>query len=91
VAGEERALALAGKETEVLALGLARDREPGPGRDLAHLGLRQLGEREAHQCERFRRERGEHVGLILGRVGGAGKQRPVAVVGDARVVAGREA
>ena len=40
-------LALAGEEAEVLALGLAGDGEAVAGGDLPHLGLGQLGEREA--------------------------------------------
>ena len=47
VAAEEAALALAGEEAEVLALGLAGDGEAVAGGDLPHLGLGQLGQREA--------------------------------------------
>ena len=87
VAGEERALAGAGEEAEVLRLALVGDGQPGRARDLAHLRLAQAAEREAHPRQRGRRERGEHVGLILGGVGGGAQQ---AVVADARVVAGGE-
>ena len=40
------------------------------GGQRAHLRLGQLAEREAQPRERRRRQRGEHVGLVLGRVGG---------------------
>ncbi len=76
-----------GQEAEVLGIGLARDRQALALGDLAHLRLRQLAEREAHARDRRRREPGEHVGLVLGRVGGSAQQ---AVLADARVVAGRE-
>ena len=57
VAREERALALAGEKAEVLALGLVGDREPGRGGELAHLGLGQLGEREAQAARSESRAR----------------------------------
>ena len=85
---EEGALSLAGQEAEVLALALGGDRQAGAGGQLAHLGLRQVGEREAKRGQRIRAERGEHVRLVLGRVGRRREQRPGAVVDDARVVAG---
>ena len=88
---EERALADAGEKAEVLALGRRRDREPGGGGDLAHLRLGQVGEREAKPRERARRERREHVGLVLGGIGRSDEQRPLRVLGDARVMTGREA
>src|SRR5205823_11034161 len=47
MAGEERTLALAGEEAEILALALAGHLEPGGGGELADAGLRQLGEWEA--------------------------------------------
>ena len=47
------------------------------------------GKREP--AEQRRRQRREHVALVLGLVGGGGEQRPVAVLDDARVVAGDEA
>ena len=71
VAAQELALALAREEAEVLALGPAGDLEPRRGRELAHLGLGQLAEREAQPRERGGPQRGEHVGLVLGRVGRA--------------------
>ena len=76
VAGEEGALALAGEKAQVLALGLARHRQPRAGGELAHLGLGELGEREAKARERFRSQSREHVGLILGGVGGGAQQGP---------------
>ena len=48
MAAEELALALTGEEAEVLALGAACDRQPPARRDLAHLRLGQLPEREAN-------------------------------------------
>ena len=90
MAGEERALALAGEEAEVLALALGGHRQARGGGELAHLGLRQVGEREAQPLERRGSQRREHVGLVLGGVGGRGEQRALAVVDDPRVVAGRE-
>ncbi len=58
--------------------------------DLPDLGLGQLAEREPHPRERLRRQRGEHVRLILCGVCGDAQQRArgVAGFGDPRVVAG---
>ena len=88
VAGEEALLALPGEEAEVLALGLFRDREAVTLGDLPHLRLAEMGEREAEPPQQLRRQRREHVALVLGVVVGGGQQRPVAVVDDPRVVAG---
>ena len=60
------------------------------GGDLPHLGLGQLGEREAQPPEQVGGQRRQHVALILGLVDRRGEQRPVAVVDDPRVVAGDE-
>ena len=88
VAPQESGLALAGEEAEVLALGLAGDREFVAGCDLPHLGLGQLGQRETEPRQHRRRQAGEHVALVLGRVGAGGEQRAVLVADDSRVVAG---
>ena len=87
MAGEEAGLAGAGEEAEVLRVGARGDRQLGLGGDRPHLGLGQLGQREAHARDRRGRQRGEHVGLVLGRIGGGAQQ---AVVGHPRVVAGGE-
>ena len=55
VAGQERGLAGAGQEAQVLRLGLGGDRQPGLGGERAHLRLGQLAEREAQPRERRRR------------------------------------
>ena len=81
-------LALAGEEAEVLGLGLLRDREAVAGGDGADLVLGHLGEREAEPAEQLRRQRREHVALVLGRVGAVGEQRPLGVLDDPGVVAG---
>ena len=75
MAAQEAALALAGEEAEVLALGLLGDREAVAGGDRPHLGLGQLGQREAEPAEQLRRQRRQHVALVLGLVGG---RRPAA-------------
>ena len=85
MAGEERALAGAGEEAQVLRLALVGDGQPGLARELAHLRLVQLAEREAQPRERCGRQRGEHVALVLGRVG-RGAQQPV---GASRARSGR--
>jgi hypothetical protein len=87
VAGEEGRLAGAGEEAQVLRVGPPRDREAGLGGQLAHLRLGQLAEREPQPRERLRRDRRQHVRLVLRRVGRR-PQQPVG--GAARVVAGRE-
>ena len=84
-------LALAGEEAEVLGLGLLRDREAVPGGDRAHLVLGHLGEREAEPAEQVRRQRGEHVALVLGGVDAGREQRPSVVLDDPGVVAGQQA
>ena len=88
--GQEGALALTREEAEVLAFALGGHWQARPRRTLAHLRLGQIGEREAKPRERLRPQGGEHVGLVLGGVRRRGQQRSFAVVGDARVVAGRE-
>ena len=74
VAGQEARLARAGQEAEVLGLGAASHRQLGRRGQRAHLGLGQLGQREPHPRQRRRRQRGEHVGLVLRRVGGDAQQ-----------------
>src|SRR5579875_2933981 len=97
VAREEVALAGAGEEAEVLGLALARDRQSLAPGELAHLRLVHVTEREAQPRERARRERGEHVALVLALVGGGAQQRARVLVlagiaggRHARVVAGGE-
>ena len=52
-----------------------------------HLGLGQLGQREPHPRQRRGRQRREHVGLVLGRIGRRAQQP---VLRDPRVVPGGE-
>ena len=90
VAGQKTRAARPGQEAEVLRVRLARHRQPGAGGDLAHLRLGQVPEREAHPGQRCRRQCGQHVGLVLGRVGGGAQQRSagILVLGRAGVVTG---
>src|SRR3954470_5669560 len=88
VATQELSLALAGEEAEVLALRASGDLQSRVRRDLAHLRLAQLCERKAKARQGARAEPREHVGLVLARVRGGREQRPVSIVGDARVMAG---
>ena len=90
MAAQEGALALAGEEAEVLALGLSRHRQPVAGGELAHLGLRSSASGKRSRPSSAGGERREHVGLVLGGVGGGREQRALAVVDDPRVVAGRQ-
>ncbi len=87
VAGEEVAVVAPGEEAGLLALGALRGGEPGRAGALPRLLLRALGEREPDAVERARVEAGEHVGLVLRGVGGAGEQQTAPVLADARVVA----
>ena len=87
---EEGAVVVAGEEAGLLALAALGDVEAGSGRLGARLRLRLLAERELDPVEQRRVERGEHVGLILVRVGRAGEQPPAVALDDARVVAGPE-
>ena len=75
VARQERAATDAGQEAQVLRVGLAGHRQPVGRGELADLRLRQLPEREAQPRERRRRQAGEHVALVLGRVGGDAQER----------------
>ena len=52
--------------------------------------LRLVAEREPEPVERRRVDAGEHVALVLPRVGRAGEQQPPVALDDPRVVAGRE-
>ena len=76
VALQKVAMAGAGEEAEVLRVGLARDGEASFGCHLAHLVLVHRAEREAQALQRGRDERGEHVGLVLGDVGGHPQHPP---------------
>ena len=70
-------------ESALLATGSSR-----LGGQRAHLRLGQLAQREAHPGQRGRRERGQHVRLVLGRVGGGAEQavvRPAGVVARGQV------
>ena len=87
VALEEGAAAEAGDEAEVLALALVGHRQAGLARERAHGVLREAAEREAEPVEQRRVELGEHVALVLARVGGGADERAVLVARDARVVA----
>src|SRR3954470_23445991 len=77
VAAQEAALALAGEKAEVLRLGLLRHREAVAGGDRADLFLGHVGQRETEAAEQIRRQRREHVALVLGGVGAGGEQRPL--------------
>src|SRR5262245_27528932 len=74
VALEELSLALSSQEAEVLTLGPAGHLESRLQRDLPHLGLGQLAEREPEPGQRLGPKRGEHVRLVLRVVGSAGEQ-----------------
>ena len=90
MAGQEAGAVGAGQEAQVLRVDLARHRQPGLRGDRPHLGLGQLAEREPQPGQRRRRERGQHVGLILGGIGRDAQERS-SLVGDLRgagVVAG---
>ena len=84
---EEGAVVVAGEEARLLALAPLGDREPCGGCLGTRLGLRQLAERELDPLELRRVERGEHVGLVLVRIGGAGEQPAAVALDDPRVVA----
>ena len=76
----------AGEEAEVLRVGLGGDRQAVLGGERAHLAAcvsSPSGKRS--RASDARRQRGEHVGLVLGRVGGGAQQ----AVGGARARSGR--
>ena len=85
VAGQERRAPGTGQEAQVLRVGRGRHRQLVLGGDRAHLRLLEVAEREAQARERRARQPGEHVGLVLGRVGGQAQQ---ALGRAARVVPG---
>ena len=60
-------------------------------RDVAHGRFLQVAQREPQPLELVRLETGEHVGLVLARVGRGAEQRAGAVALDARVVPGGKA
>src|SRR5262245_5008641 len=71
VALEEVPVVAASEEARLLALGAARDRQPGERCLGTRLLLGLLPEREPDPIQVTRIEPGEHVRLILHRVGGA--------------------
>src|SRR5207244_7530937 len=71
---EERAIVVAREEAGFLAVGTPGDREPGGRRLRARFVLRLRTEREPHALEQPRIEPGEHVALVLRRVGRTGEQ-----------------
>ena len=87
---EEGAVVVAGEEAGLLALPALGDGEPRGARLGARLGLRLLAERELDPLEERRIERGEHVRLVLVRVGRASEQAAAVALDDPRVVAGPE-
>src|SRR5258708_9781633 len=86
---EERAVVVAREEARLLALGAVCSLEAGLGRLCARLGLRLLTEREPDPPEVARVESGEHVALVLRRVGSARKQKLSFVLDAARALACR--
>ena len=89
-AAQELAVVVAAEEARLLALGPASDGKPGRLGLRPRLLLRLTAEREPEPAEAPGRERGEHVALILGRVGGARDREPPIAVDDPSVVARRE-
>ncbi len=83
---EERPLALSREEAEVLALALRGDGQAGSLCQPPDLGLCELSQGKAEPRKRGRPQSGQHVGLVLGRIGRGLEQRARAVVGDAGVV-----
>ena len=90
VAAEEVAVVVAAEEARLLALGPARRVEPGGLGLGARLLLRLVAEREPDAGERGLVEGGEHVALVLVRVGRAREQAAAVALDDPRVVAGGE-
>ena len=87
---EKRAVVVAGEEAGLLAFAALGDLEAGRGRLGTHLGLRLLAERELDPAEQGGIERGEHVRLILVRIGRTREQATAVALDDPRVVAGPE-
>ena len=75
------------EEAEVLGLGALATISPASSASARTSGLRQVAEREAQPPHGRRAERGEHVRLVLGRVGGRAQQP---VLPHLRVVPGGE-
>src|SRR4029077_6065977 len=90
VAGEERAIVIAGQEARLLAFRALRDRKTGARRLRTRRILVLLAEREPDALEMLRIESREHVRLVLGIVGPAMQEHASAMLGDPCVVAGSE-
>ena len=80
---------VAGRETDVLALGLVGRRQPGAPGPLAHGRLGELAEGQQQALEGLGRHAPQHVRLVLVAVATAGDVRRAGDAHDARVVAGR--
>ena len=72
---EEVAVAGAREKAQVLGVAAPGDREPCLTGKLADLLLVHLAERKAHARERLRRERREHIALVLGWIDRGPQQR----------------
>ena len=83
---EEGAVVVAAEEARLLALGSPCRREPRGGGLRPRLVLRLLAEREAHALEERRIDGGEHVRLVLLRVGAATDESHAVPLDDASVV-----
>ncbi len=85
---EQRAVVAERDEADLLALRLVRRRQLELGRDLPHLRLRQVAEREARACQLVLVEHPQEVGLVLVGIGGAQEAPAAVAVLEPRVVAG---
>ena len=92
LAFDERGVVAVGHETDFLAVGLLGDRQAESPRDIAHLVLRQIADREARARQLLLGQREQEIRLILCGVEAAAKHvaARLRVDPDARVVSGRD-
>ena len=90
VALEERPVVAAADEAHVLALGSVRRLQARGARLRPRLHLGLLPEREPAPREDLSGHPGQHVGLVLGRIGAPGDQGDIPAAADAGVVPGRD-
>ncbi len=88
---DQAGIVAVGHETDVLAVGLARDAQADLRGDFAHLRLGHAAERKAQEIELRRRGREQEIALVARRIGALVQFRPLRSHHPPDIMAGGEA